>query len=90
MLDALPDCPVAAPGWDRALDVYAQLASLGGSHQRSVRHPDLLIAGAAESADLPVLHCDEDYERIEAVTGQPIEWLAPRGSLDPARETGRG
>jgi predicted nucleic acid-binding protein len=82
-LDALPLCQFDASGWDRALATYCDLAALGGLHQRSVRHPDLLIATAAEAAGLAVLHYDEDYARIAAVTGQPVEWLAPRGSLDP-------
>lgn len=80
-LDALPDCPIGTEQLHRALDVYQLLANRGGLHQRSVRHPDLLIATAAEAARLPVLHYDEDYDRIAAITGQPTEWLAPRGSL---------
>jgi hypothetical protein len=61
--------------------VYGELANQGGAHQRSVDHPDLLIAAAAETADIAVLHYDEDYDRIAAITGQPCEWVAPRGSL---------
>lgn len=80
-LDALPDCPIGTEQMHRALDVYGQLASLGGLHQRSVRHPDLLIAAAAEAAGIAILHYDEDYDRITAITGQPTEWLAPRGKL---------
>jgi predicted nucleic acid-binding protein len=51
-------------------------------HQRQVSHPDLLIAAAAESAGIPVLHYDEDYDRIEAITGQAMRWVRPRGSLE--------
>lgn len=80
-LVALPDCPISKEHWQRALDVYAQLARQGGSHQRSVRHPDLLIAAAAEAADICILHYDEDYDRIAAITGQETRWLAPKGSL---------
>jgi predicted nucleic acid-binding protein len=80
-LEYLPDCPIAAEHWRRTLDVYETLAAGGGMHQRSVKHPDLLIAAVAESAGIPVLHYDEDYDRIAAVTGQPTRWLAPRGSL---------
>jgi len=80
-LDALPDCPVGVKQWNRALEVYGKLASIGGLHQRSVRHADLLIAAAAEAAGVAVLHYDEDYDRIAAVTGQRTDWLAPRGSL---------
>lgn len=88
-LDALPECQLDASGWDRALNTYENLAALGGLHQRSVRHPDLLIATAAEAAGLTVLHYDEDYERIAAVTGQSVEWLAPPGSLDTSRAAGK-
>jgi predicted nucleic acid-binding protein len=80
-LDHLPDCPISVEHWHRALDVYEALAALGGNHQRAVKHPDLLIAAAAESSGLAVLHYDEDYDRIAAVTGQPMRWIAPRGSL---------
>jgi predicted nucleic acid-binding protein len=51
------------------------------THQRSVKHPNLLIAAAAEAADLTVLHYDEDYDRIAEITDQPTRWLAPAGSL---------
>lgn len=67
--------------WERALDVYGMLAAQGGAHQRQVAHPDLLIAAAAELAGIPVLHYDEDYDRIAAVTGQDARWVRPRGSL---------
>jgi predicted nucleic acid-binding protein len=80
-LDALPDCPIGVEQWRRALEVYEQLAHQGGLHHRAVRHPDLLIAAAAEAAGVPVLHYDEDYDRIASVTGQGVRWLAPRGSL---------
>jgi predicted nucleic acid-binding protein len=80
-LDALPACPIGPVQWRRAIDVYRELAHQGGAHQRSVGHQDLLIAAAAESAGVELLHYDEDFERIGAVTGQPMRWLAPRGSL---------
>jgi predicted nucleic acid-binding protein len=80
-LDALPNCPIGIEQWRRALEVYQQLARQGGLHHRAVRHPDLLIAAAAEGAGIPVLHYDEDYDRIAAITGQEVHWLAPRGTL---------
>jgi predicted nucleic acid-binding protein len=80
-LAALPDCPIETPQWERALWVYEQLSAQGGTAQRSVKHPDLAIAAAAEAAGVAVLHYDEDYERIAAITGQPTRWLAPAGSL---------
>lgn len=80
-LNALPDCPIGIAEWKRALWVYQQLAVVGGAHQRSVKHPDLLIAAAAEAAAVTLLHYDEDYDRVAQITGQPTRWLAPMGSL---------
>jgi predicted nucleic acid-binding protein len=80
-LTALPDCPIDKAQWDRALWVYEQLSAQGGTFQRSVKHPDLLIAAAAEAGGVAVLHYDEDYDRIAAITGQPTRWLAPAGTL---------
>jgi len=28
-----------------------------------------------------VLHYDADYDLIASVTGQPVDWVVPRGSL---------
>jgi predicted nucleic acid-binding protein len=80
-LDALPKSRITETEWKRALWVYGRLARQGGAHQRAVKHPDLLIAAAAEAAGMAVLHYDEDYERIAEVTGQLHCWLAPKGSL---------
>jgi predicted nucleic acid-binding protein len=80
-LAELPDCPIGKEQWDRALWVYQQLGARGGAHQRSVKHPDLVIAAAAEAAHLTVLHYDQDYDRIAEITGQPTRWLARAGSL---------
>lgn len=80
-LAALPDCPITQDQWQRALWVYEQLGRRGGAHQRSGKHPDLLIAAAPEPVGVTVLHYDEDYDRIAEITGQPTRWLAPAGSL---------
>ena len=80
-LAALQDCPIGNEQCGRALWVYEQLGAAGGAHQRSVKHPDLLIAAAAEAAGVTVLHYDEDYDRVAQITGQPVRWLAPKGSL---------
>jgi predicted nucleic acid-binding protein len=79
-LAALPGSPIGKPQWERALEVYRGLAAQGGTHQRSVRHADLLIAAAAESAELTLVHYDEDFDRIAAITGQPTRWAVPRGT----------
>lgn len=78
-LRAMPRVPVTEAVVDRALAVQAQLAST--SEHRSVPLPDLLIAACAEMAGLAVLHYDADYERIAGVTGQPVQWVVPRGTV---------
>lgn len=52
------------------------------SRHRGVSLPDLLIAACAEAHGMTVLHHDSDYELISSVTGQPVEWVVPRGSAD--------
>jgi predicted nucleic acid-binding protein len=49
---------------------------------RGRKVPDLLIASAAEEHGLIVLHYDADFDMISSVTGQPVEWVVPRGSID--------
>jgi hypothetical protein len=72
---------VIEPGdWDRARAVHRGLAMVGPGHQRAVRIPDLLIAAVAERTEYAVVHYDEDYDRIAAITGQPTRWVMPRGS----------
>jgi predicted nucleic acid-binding protein len=80
-LDALPQCPIGPREFRRALDVYEELAKPGGLHHRQVKHPDLLIAAAAETAGVPVLHYDAHFEVIATVTGQEVRWIVPRGSI---------
>ena len=80
-LDRLPQCPIGPREWRRALGVLEMLAHRGGMHHRRVKHPDLLIAAAAESAGLTLLHYDAHFDVIAEITGQPTRWIAPRGSL---------
>jgi predicted nucleic acid-binding protein len=80
-LDALHLYQIGQLQWGRAIQVYRELAHQGGAHQRSVGHEDLLIAAAAETAGVELLHYDEDFDRIAAITGQPACWIVPKGSL---------
>ena len=32
--------------------------------------------------DLTVLHYDQDFDLIAECTGQPTEWIVPRGEID--------
>ena len=81
-LDGLQPAPCGNSELRRALEVQRLLAHKAGLHHRSVKIPDLLVAATAELANLTVLHYDEDYERVGAVTGQSTEWVAKRGSID--------
>jgi predicted nucleic acid-binding protein len=78
-LRALPRVSVTEQILDRALAVQALLARR--SQHRSVPLPDLLVAACAETADLTVLHYEADFERIASLTGQPVQWVLPRGSV---------
>lgn len=64
--------------WDRARTMYRELASVTGGYQQSVPIPDALIAATAERHGLVVAHFDEDFDRIAAITGQPMRWVAAR------------
>lgn len=63
----------------RARQVQRLLAM---KHQRGRKIPDLLVAAAAEVNNLVVLHYDADFDRIAAVTGQPVQWVVPAGDVD--------
>ena len=70
---------VTADAMDRAMQVHRQMAK--NSQHRHFRLPDLVIAATAELHRATVLHYDADYDRIAAITGQAVEWVAPQGSL---------
>jgi predicted nucleic acid-binding protein len=40
-----------------------------------------MISGIAEAEGATILHYDRHFDAIAGVTGQPMEWLARRGSL---------
>jgi predicted nucleic acid-binding protein len=65
--------------WERAWEVQERLSE-NGLH-RSVKVPDLVIAAVAEHHAVSVMHYDHDFDRIAAITGQPVEWVVPRGSI---------
>lgn len=55
---------------------------LAARNQRGRKVPDLLVAAAAETSKLTLLHYDADFDRIAAVTGQKCQWAVPAGSAD--------
>ncbi len=75
---SLPRAEVGEAGIERAVVVQTALARKG--QHRSLSIPDLLIAAAAEAAGLTVLHYDSDFDLVAEVTGQPTEWVVPKGS----------
>lgn len=44
---------------------------------RSAGAVDLVVAATAELQGLTLLHRDDDYECIAAVTGQALQWYGP-------------
>jgi predicted nucleic acid-binding protein len=70
---------VTAAAMDRALETHRKLGAT--SQHRRFSLPDLIIAATAELNGATVLHYDADYDRIAAITGQPTEWVVPKGSL---------
>jgi predicted nucleic acid-binding protein len=76
---ALVQIPILPGDFERAMDVMTLLSQTG--QHRSARIPDLILAATAERMGLPVLHYDQDFERIAAVTGQPTAWVVPRGTV---------
>ncbi len=65
--------------WRRALDVQAALWR--GGRMRAVGFPDLLVAAVAERERVILLHYDGDYDLIAQVTGQPVQWVVPLGTV---------
>lgn len=65
--------------WRRALQVQAELWRSG--QMRSVGLPDLLAAAVAERERVAVLHYDAGYDLVAQVTGQPVRWVVPRGTV---------
>lgn len=74
---SLEDIPITPEVVARAIAIQHDLARRG---QHRVPIPDLLIAAAAESAGLIVLHYDRDFELIAQVSDLAQEWVVPRGS----------
>ncbi|MGC4788688.1 PIN domain nuclease [Micromonospora sp. DT178] len=64
---------------ERAAETQEQLTARG-TH-RSAGAVDLLIAATAEYQGLSLLHYDRDFDQISEVTGQPMRWLAPAGTI---------
>ena len=78
-LSMMPRVAVTEQIIDRALDVQGEMAGRG-TH-RAPSPADLVLAACAEANGLTVLHYDKDFDLIAEVTGQPVQWVAPAGSV---------
>jgi predicted nucleic acid-binding protein len=63
----------------RAREVQVRMAARG--HHRAIGVFDLLTAAIAEYHGAVILHYDADFEQVAATTGQPQQWVVPRGSM---------
>lgn len=78
-LDAFEAVPMPGTLWAHARRTQLLLAAEGG--HRRVPPADLLLAAAAETASVPLVHYDRDYERIAAITNLRQEWFVGDGLL---------
>lgn len=78
-LDAFQSVPMPAALWLRARELQISLAK-NGDHRR-VPPVELLIGCAAETAGVPLVHYDRDYERLAKVSSLRHHWLLPEGAL---------
>lgn len=74
----LPAVDLSQETFNDAIEIQRALAHRG---QHRLPIPDLIIAAAARSAGLTVLHYDADFERIAAATPVEHEWIVPAGTV---------
>lgn len=74
--------PVGMPvrAEQRARDLQRDLIDRG--QHRAISVPDLLLAAIADIEQLTVLHYDADFDLIAELTGQPTQWVLPRGTIN--------
>jgi predicted nucleic acid-binding protein len=80
LLDLLIPVTMPVRAEERARELQRDPVSRG--RHRGVSIPDLVLAAIADIKELTILHYDADFDLISAVTGQPTEWVVPRGSID--------
>ncbi len=78
-LRGLPRLAVAQADFDRAVEVMELLARRG--QHRAAGLPNLLLAAIAERYAVTLLHYDADFDVVAGVTGQPAQWVVPRGTV---------
>ncbi len=80
LIDHLIPVPMPLRAEQRARELQAELVRRG--QHRAVSVPDLVLASVADIQQLTILHYDGDFELIAELTGQPTEWVVPRGAVD--------
>ena len=65
--------------WEHAIDVQRELWHRG--QHRAVGWPDLLLSAVAVRHRVTVVHYDRDFELVAEVTGQPMAWVVPAGTV---------
>ncbi len=80
LLDLLIPVTMPVRAEERARELQRDLVRRG--QHRGVSVPDLVLAAIADIEELTLLHYDADFDLISAVTGQPTEWVVPRGSIN--------
>lgn len=78
--DRLARLPYLALSLEAERRIPEVMQALAGRGWHRMPVPDLLLAATAEVHSAVLLHYDSDYERIAEVTGQPHEWIIPRGT----------
>ncbi|MFH9069599.1 PIN domain nuclease [Streptomyces alboflavus] len=73
--------------WDAAIATQDKAIKKG--NHRALSLPDLVIAATAQRHRVTVLHYDEDYDQIAALSGHSSRWVVDRGAAD-ADEVRRG
>jgi predicted nucleic acid-binding protein len=79
LLDLLIPVTMPVRAEERARELQRDLVARG--RHRGVSVPDLVLAAIADIEELTILHYDADFDLISEVTGQPTEWVVPRGSI---------
>jgi predicted nucleic acid-binding protein len=77
--DLYQELPLTRAVTNRARHVQRELVRHG--QHRGPGVPDLLIAATGEVYGAVVVHYDRDFDAIAAITGQPVEWIVPPGSV---------
>lgn len=79
LLAGLPELPLDERAGAAAKEMQSALAMR--AQHRGPQPMDLLIAAIAKVHGATLLHYDRHFDAIARVTGQPMEWLARRGTL---------